>query len=186
MSSMATKTLLTVEQFEQLPREEARRFELDEGELVDVSGAILLHNLSRDRFARILHSFVQEHGLGVVVTEQEFRLGVGIVRRPDVALVGAENAGRLRVEKRIQDFAPDLVVEIASDSDTFTGLMRKVRQYLDNGVQMVLVVNLPLAEIHVFDRDGRSDLLRAGQTLGGVGVLPGFSCRVERFFDPGA
>ncbi len=181
---MATKTLTTVEEFEQLPREEARRFELDEEELVEVSRAIFDHNVARDRFAETLRRFARERRLGVVVAEQEFRLSARTVRRPDVAFVSATKAAAIQGQKRIQHLVPDLVVEVASDSDSFTGLMRKVRQYLDNGVRMVLVVNLPLAETTVFHADGRIVLLRAADTLSAEDVLPGFSCGVAQFFDP--
>ena len=178
------KTLMTVEQFEQLPREEAARFELDEGELVTMSGATYAHNDVRDRTVEMLRPFVREHGLGKVIAEQEFRLSPTTDRRPEVTFISNEKLALIRPEKRIQHLVPDLVIEIASDSDTFTGLMRKVRQYLDAGVRLVWIFNLSLVEITVFDRDGKTAVLRAQDTITADPGPPGSSCRVEQFFNP--
>jgi len=48
---MGTKTLLTLEQFDQLPEEEGVRYELDEGELIVMPTARPRHNLVRDNIA---------------------------------------------------------------------------------------------------------------------------------------
>ena len=50
-SDMGTKTLLTLEQFDQLPEEEGAHYELDEGELIAMPTARPRHNLVRDNIA---------------------------------------------------------------------------------------------------------------------------------------
>ncbi|MGH2509282.1 MAG: Uma2 family endonuclease, partial [Ktedonobacteraceae bacterium] len=51
---MGTKELLTLEQFEQLPVQEDKVFELDEGELRVMSPGRPRHNRVRDRLAHRL------------------------------------------------------------------------------------------------------------------------------------
>ena len=48
---MGTKTLLTLEQFDQLPEEEGAHYELDEGELIAMPTARPRHNLVWDNIA---------------------------------------------------------------------------------------------------------------------------------------
>jgi Uma2 family endonuclease len=62
---------LTIDDFERLPDELAYYHELVDGELVDVSGNTLGHNLLRDLLVSLLLSYVNEHKLGRVVCEKE-------------------------------------------------------------------------------------------------------------------
>ena len=75
---MASKTLLTVEQFDQLPAEEALHYELDKGELVAVSGPSYQHNRirgeDRDSDTCVSGELLANKGLGQVIAEQEFRI----------------------------------------------------------------------------------------------------------------
>ena len=84
---VATRTLLTVEQFEQLSEEEHYRYELDHGELIEVSGPNYEHNDIRGIIEHVLRSYLAKQRLGRVIAEQEFRLDSETVRRPDVAFL---------------------------------------------------------------------------------------------------
>ena len=75
-------------------------------------------------------------------------------------------------------------MEVASASDTIESLFEKVRGYLEAGTHTVLVaLQQPFAEIHVFERSGARRLLRAGEVLDLGAVLPGFRPRVEEIFE---
>src|SRR5689334_4773828 len=91
---VATKTLLTVEQFEQLPEEEHYRYELDHGALIEVACATYEHNQIRGCLESSLRLFLTGRQIGEAVAEQEFRIGKDTVRRPDVAFLRAEVAAR--------------------------------------------------------------------------------------------
>ena len=111
---MAVKTLLTVEQFEQLP-DDGMRHELDEGELISTSPAVGLHGKIQGKIVGTLINFVESRSLGVVFVETGFRLGPNTVRAPDVSFVRAVRAADLDLERRFE-CAPDLAVEIISPS----------------------------------------------------------------------
>src|SRR6266581_225225 len=87
---MGTKTLLTIEQFDQLPEEEGVRYELDEGELIVMPTARPRHSLVRDNIADPLRRFVRERGLGEVFRETDVQLSPHTVRIPDAAFVTAD------------------------------------------------------------------------------------------------
>ncbi len=109
---MATKTLLTLEQFEQLP-DNGMRHELDEGELISMPSPFTLHGKVQAR-TTILLDFAHQRSLGLVVTDTGFRLSHDTVRAPDVSFIRAERANGLELERRFEG-APDLAVEIISE-----------------------------------------------------------------------
>ena len=180
---MASKTLLTLEQFDQLPAEEALRYELDKGELVAVSGPSYQHNYIRDTIVWLLRSFLSSKRLGEVIAEQEFRIDRDTVRRPDVAFIGSEAVSRIDRSKSILDVIPHLVVEIISPNDAAEYVMRKVDQYLARGVQAVWIIYPGERKVHVY---GPNDEVRvSGETrnIESPGVLPGFSLPVSQLFE---
>jgi Uma2 family endonuclease len=122
---VGTRTLLTVEQLEQLPEEAHYRYELDHGELIEVACATYEHNQIRGCLETSLRVFLAGRQIGEAVAEQEFRLGEDTVRRPDVAFLRAEVASRIDKSKSILGVVPDLVAEIVSPNDTAQQLMRK-------------------------------------------------------------
>lgn len=90
---MATRTLMSIEQYDALPEKEGVKYELNEGELVTVSPSPrLLHNRVRDEIGFRLREYVQSRGLGEVTMETDFKLSEGTIRIPDVAFL---HAGRL-------------------------------------------------------------------------------------------
>ncbi len=116
---MASKTLLTLEQFEQLP-DDGMRHELDEGELISMPSPFTLHGKVQAR-TTILLDFAHQRSLGLVVTDTGFRLSHDTVRAPDVSFIRAERANGLELERRFEG-APDLAVEIISPSETCSKL----------------------------------------------------------------
>ncbi len=61
---MPVRTLMTAEQFDALPEEEGRKWELLDGELIEVSSATPEHNLILGRLFALLYSFVRPAKLG--------------------------------------------------------------------------------------------------------------------------
>jgi Uma2 family endonuclease len=180
---MGAKTLLTVEHLERLPETGEVSYELDQGELVEVSSATYLHNRIRGRVERFLGMHLDRHPeQGSVVAEQWFRLSDDTVRAPDVALIAPLQLALLEPERAIQPFSPALAVEITSPSNTFDELARKTRQYLDAGSRAVWIFVTAMREIHVYSATSHPAILAAGDLLEDAALLPGFSARVEELF----
>src|SRR5580658_5714422 len=97
----ATTTLLTIDDFERLPADIAKGHELVDGELVDVSGNTPLHNLLKDYLIAILLFFITDHGLGTVISEQEYEFE-GNAHGPDVSFFGSAKAPLMDLNKRVQ------------------------------------------------------------------------------------
>src|ERR1051325_4730013 len=128
---MATRTLLTVEQFEQIP-DDGLRHELDEGDLITMPAPLGAHGAIQVETGFILRSFAGPRSLGRVFVGTGFRLSLDTVRAPDVSFIRAERLATLDLDDRFE-CAPDLAVEIISPSESAAGVVHKVGQYLHAG-----------------------------------------------------
>jgi Uma2 family endonuclease len=176
---MATSTLLTIDDFERLPAEAAENHELVEGELVDVSGNPPRHNKLRDRLIALMLPWIRERGLGDVLAEQEFDF-LGNAHGPDVSVMGPAKAALLNLDKRVQRFVPDLVIEIASQTDTYEGLLIKKDRYVKSGTAEVWLISPRTREIAVYGMH-RTLILRGADVIT-TDLLPGFSITIEELF----
>jgi Uma2 family endonuclease len=176
---VATKTLLTVEQFEQLP-DDGMRHELDEGELISMPSPFGQHGKIQSETSSILRNFVRPRSLGLVFVETGFRLSTDTVRAPDVSFIRAERASALDLKRRFE-CAPDLAIEIISPSETATEIAHKVRQYLHAGAA-VWVVYPDDRTVHVFETSRDARVLEADDLLEAPSLLPGFSILVNELF----
>ena len=180
---VGARTLLTVEEFEQLPDQPGVRFELDRGELVEVSAATYEHNRIRGALESALRVFLAAQRIGEAVAEQEFRLGPDTVRRPDVAFLRSETVARIDKSKSILEVVPDLVAEVVSPNDTAEKLMRKVDQFLAAGCSLVWVVYPAERKVHVYEPNDLVRVLSEGKNVQAPDLLPGFSFPVSRLFE---
>jgi len=180
---MGAKTLLTVEHLERLPETGDVSYELDQGELVEVSSASYLHNRIRDRLIqRLMNHLDARKETSEVVAEQWFRLSEDTVRAPDVALIAPSQLPLLEQERRIQPFSPALAIEITSPTNTFDELARKTHQYLEAGTSAVWIFVTATHEILVYRAGAHTAILTAADLLEDAALLPGFSAHVEELF----
>jgi Uma2 family endonuclease len=175
----ATTSLLTIDDFERLPDDLAKNRELVDGELVDVSGNNPRHNWLKDCLIAILLPFVADGGLGRVISEQEYDFE-GNAHGPDVSFFSPAKALLVDLEKRVQRFVPDLAIEIASNSDTYEGLIRKKDRYLHAGVSEVWLISPKIREVAIRTPRGIR-ALRGGDAIT-TDLLPGFAITAERLF----
>jgi Uma2 family endonuclease len=178
---MATKTLLTIEQFDQLPVKEGILYELNEGELVTMTEPMPRHNWVRDNVARLTGNFVEERKLGRVFLETGYQLTPDTVRIPDVSFVPADRMREIDLDKRIQG-APALAIEVVSPTDLAEELTQKVKQYLAAGAKAVWVSYPKTHEVQVFRADGSILVRHEPGMLEEPDVLPGFSMDLKAVF----
>ncbi len=105
------------------------------------------------------------------------------VREPDIAYFSAEKIPLDALDTGYAEVAPDLVVEIASPSDSRREAREKAEMWLRYGVDLVWVVqpDTRTVDVHV---PGRAVVtLTEHDTLDGLDVLPGFTCAISDIFD---
>jgi Uma2 family endonuclease len=133
---------------------------------------------------RFLATFVAERKLGFVTGEGGMmKLAKGLVRIPDVAFVSTRRLPGGKPPRRpIPRLAPNLAVEVLSESNTAREMERKLIDYFDAGVELVWFVDPRARTVQVFTAIDSSKLLKVGQTLTGGTVVPGFKLRLQELF----
>jgi len=160
-----------------------RLYELVDGVLVE-KGMGFAESVLAGALIEVLRKFVIPRNLGVVSTpDGMFRLFGGLVRIPDVAFTAWERLPDRKVPKTpIPSLAPDLAVEVLSESNTGAEMERKRGEYFAAGVRLIWEVNPETRTVAVYGPDGSVDILGASQRLDGRDDLPGFTLDLHEFF----
>jgi len=175
---MATKTLLTIEQYNALDEPPGVRYELDRGELIVTPSPAPTHNIVCGDLCRRLGSWVDEHNLGQVIYEVDVKLAAETVRRPEVMFFRRDRIRDIDLEQVPMLVVPELVIEVISKFDRPDDLMLKVRQYLRAGVQAVWVLYPKTREAHRYTPEVlQPSVINAerGGKFEEPELLPGFS-----------
>ena len=177
-------TLLTADDLLRLDAEGVRG-ELIRGELSETMPAGHRHGKIVMNLGAELRNFVKPRKRGTLVASDSGVLlerDPDTVREPDIAFFSAE---KIPLDANIPGYAesvPDLVVEIASPSDSRTAVNDKALMWLRYGARLVWVV-YPEARAVDVHREGRPvAALGENDALDGLDVLPGFSCPVRDVF----
>jgi Uma2 family endonuclease len=143
---MATKTLMTVEEFVHLDVPENENFELVDGELVPLSSPTPLHSLIRDRLILI---YLDSNPIGGAISEVACQVSDQTARKPDVSIFLGERWKTLDLRKVPVPFAPDIAVEVFSPSEHVVDVNRKPAIYLATGSQEVRLLDPDNAELTI-------------------------------------
>jgi Uma2 family endonuclease len=133
----------------------------------------------------LLGIYLRQHDLGVVAGEAGLlRLMPGLVRIPDVSFV---SWGRMPDPQGprppIPTLAPDLAVEVLSESNTEAEMERKLREYFAAGARLVWYIDREDRTARVYTAPDQSTLLDETQALDGGDVLPGFALPLRELFE---
>lgn len=133
----------------------------------------------------LLNNYVRPRKLGkVAAADGMFRLLPGLIRIPDAAFISNERyAKRRRPKSRVAQVAPDLAVEVLSESNTEREMDGKLRDYFRSGVRLVWYVDPGAKTVRVYTSLKSMVLLNERDKLGGGKVLPGFSVPVAELFE---
>jgi Uma2 family endonuclease len=178
---MPVRTLLTAEQFDALPEEEGRKWELLDGELIEVSSATPKHNRILGRLFRMLDTFVETHKLGVVLLETDLAVRANTRLRPDFGFFSAETWLTVDIEKVPVVQTPDVAVEILSPSETATTINRKVEAYLKWGVQEVWLIDPEIRTLFVHTLVGAQRLSEGAFLTSSL--VPGWQLQISELFE---
>jgi Uma2 family endonuclease len=157
------------------------RWELIDGELVEMPGSGALSSRVGALFVNALLNHVHPRRLGVVLgADGGFVLFPGreLLRVADAAFVAADRLPDPGFEGFYR-LAPDLVVEVISPFDRQSEVAAKVTMWLEAGVRLVWVADPRPRTIAISRADGSTDLLHDGDTLTGGDVLPEFRAAVS-------
>ena len=174
---MGTTTLLSFEEFEQLP-EEPGKLEFLDGELIQLPPAKRKHAEIARRIQILLMRAMGKAGapaeLGEVYHEVGYKFASRAWLQPDVSIPYRDQPSGDYFES-----APALAVEVISESNTAAQMDRKVQIYLTNGGVEVWLVYPKTHHVWVY-REGHAEEFQhcLRSTL-----LPGFEIDLGQLFD---
>jgi len=180
----AEKHRYTVHDYYQLP--EGSPYQLIEGEMVISPAPMLFHQDIAGRIYRSLCDFAEKKSLGkVFISPVDVELSEKNVFQPDIVFISNEHK-HILTELRIKG-APDLVVEILSESTGYVDLIIKKKTYLAAGVKEYWIVDPMEKTIEVFEsKEGKFvtvEKLESPGTISSI-LLKGFSLSHETVFEP--
>jgi len=174
---MSARTLLTFEQFEQLP-DDGLTHQLLEGELISAPPFRVRHVVVRQNLADALRSFVEERRLGVAYVRAAFKLSPRTLLQPDVSFIRTAQLERADPDG-YDEGSPAIAIEVAAESNTAAELDRKMELYFAHGAEEVWVVYPETRRVRLHFPDGTSrtacDELQSGS-------LPGWSAPATAVF----
>lgn len=184
-SAMATKMLLTAEDFERVVSRlpEDRRYELIGGEIYEMGGATKRHGEIAVQCARLIADWNDQAKAGSVGVETGYTLErrPDTVRVPDVFFIAKGRVTREQSRRGYAEVAPDLVIEIRSPNDTWQSLVDRAEHFFAHGSRMAILVEADQF-IELRSPGEQSRRLGLDDAFDGADVLPGFSCRVGELF----
>ena len=177
MSAASTSKPKTVEDLLALEAETDERYEIIDGEFVEVTVSDESSE-TNSAFGYHLFGFVTENRLGRVYDSEMIYELPKSIRKADVSAILADRVPRTQISHFAG--APDVVVEVISPSDRWADVRNKVQEWLDAGARIVWLAAPSSGEVTVYRRGQRSRTLIEGEVLDGEDVLPGFSVEVSR------
>jgi Uma2 family endonuclease len=154
-------------------------YELSDGELIVVGNAGALHELIKASVLEILIEYRLRTKSGRAFAETQFTLRGDRARIPDVAWVSRERTSQIPRENRAIEIAPDIAVEIISGSQQPEEMERKLRDYLEAGVE-VWQIFPSMSSLTIWR--GSQGIRIEGDQLVTSERLPGFSVPVSDLF----
>jgi Uma2 family endonuclease len=162
---------------------EDRLFELVDGTLIEKTMgnfeshiATMIHGL--------LFIYLRANPIGVtLIADTQLKLRRGIIRLPDVGFLSNERirqSGYARLQK-IAAVAPNLAVEVISESNSKKEMDDKLQDYFRAGTEEVWYVYPETRELHQFSSPAEPRISQ-GTELITTQLLPGFEMKLAEIF----
>ena len=179
--------LMTAEEFHDWthrPENRDRHFELEEGEVVEMSLPGERHCAVCSNANGILWTYTRERKKGYVCSND---MGLILQRDPDTVrgphvAVFLESRKLADLDLKYPERMPDLVVDVLSPNDRRASMQKRVSKFPASGVAMVWVLDPDEESVTVYLPNQPPIGLEGDEEVTGFGVLADFRCKASDFF----
>jgi Uma2 family endonuclease len=180
----AAPSLMTAAEFLRLHGDEPG-VELVRGRVVRLPMPGLNHGEVVFKTTLVFGQFVTSGQLGRMMTCDSFiPTGEDSVRGADLCYFSYARLPReIPTPKGVADVSPELVVEVRSPSVRLKAIMEKTEEYLEAGVDVVVLIDPAVQTATVFRKDADDRQFTINDELTLPDILPGFSAPVRKFFE---
>lgn len=175
---------LTIKDLNKLQQQNPElKYELHQGEIIVMSPSDFLSEDVGGGFITYLRNWVYPRKLGRVTgSSAGFIMPNGDLLAPDVAFVKAE---KLKISPRsYAQVVPDLVVEIKSASDRIKKLENKLKNFLEFGVTVAILIDPDEHTVRVFRSNSSPETLTDNDVLTLPDLLPEWEMKVSDLWPP--
>jgi Uma2 family endonuclease len=110
-----------------------------------------------------------------------FFLRNGARRSPDAAWASGDRLAGLASEPQFWHISPNFVIELKSTSDRLGTLRSKMREWVDNGVDLAWLIVPETRTVEIYRvGEAESTVLEGPQEVRGEGAVEGFVLQLER------
>ena len=177
------ETLLTLEEFLDLPDQPGSAHELLNGRLIEMSAPQFEHGAVQTMMAFELMALARTSFPQLLVaTHTGFVLNSGTVQAPDVLAIGRDSYRAMETKGGALVGAPDLAIEIVPPNESAQDLDDKVEAHLAAGTKAVWVVWPRTRHVLVCHQNREVRNAGYGGSLDAPDVLPGASIPVSSIF----
>jgi len=169
---MATKELMTVDEFIQMSTAGNETYELVDGEPILLPSPTPLHANVRGRIEQLVRNYFDRNPIGGAISETDCRIGEDTIRKPDLSIFLDDHWRQLDLKTVPVPFAPDIAVEVLSPSEHAMDVNRRVHDYLAAGSNEVWLLDPENGELLVRRKSGIR-LFQGGDPIDSP-LLPGF------------
>ena len=124
-----------------------------------------------------LFNWTDVDGTGIAFDSSTcFKLPNGADRSPDASWIKLERWNALSDEEKqkFPPICPDFVIELLSPSDSLKTTQEKMREYIDNGVRLGILINRKSRQVEIYRPGKEVEVLDSPATVLGEDVLKGF------------
>jgi Uma2 family endonuclease len=129
------------------------------------------------RITQQLMNWTDADGTGIAFDSSTcFKLPNGADRSPDASWIKLERWDTLTDEEKqkFPPICPDFVIELLSPSDSLKTTQEKMREYMDNGVRLGILINRKSRQVEIYRQGKEVEVLDSPATVSGEDVLKGF------------
>ena len=159
------------------------QLELEDGKIIVMRPSDIVSSEITILFSRLLANWVYPRRLGRVFDSAGgFIMPDKNLKAPDVSFV---RASRLRQSVRyFAEIVPDLVVEIKSQSDRIKPIENKLKNFLEMGAQVAILIDPDDATVTIYRLTGEPIMLRNEDILTIPELFPGWELPITELWPP--
>jgi Uma2 family endonuclease len=173
--------MISGSQFDALPYEEGRLWELVDRELIPRPSPTAEHQFIAQIVQIALYSyFLANPARGTSLADVEFALDDNYRIRPDVFVLLPERAAALDQKKVPIPGTPDIAIEVISPLEGASDARQKLDAYLQHGTSEVWQI-YPKSKVFMIHGGSSATTLTIGQNIT-TPLLPSFSLPVQSLF----
>ena len=157
----------------------------EKGDLIMMSPAGSGSSHRNFEIAAQLAAWTHRDGSGLAFDSSAgFRFRKRAMRSPDASWIRLTRWNKLTDEEK-EKFAPicpDFVIELRSRTDVLSNLKKKMKEYIENGVRMGVLIEPYERKVYVYRPKRKVELLNDPKTVSCGPVLRGFALEMERIW----